>query len=88
MRLTAEINLGHAYLERLEKVHQFELDDYPARFLALLDDVPYRTSEELAPIRSKASAFADDMTELRHSMSLPNAEKWIRELDLWRAGGH
>lgn len=87
LRLTTEINQGHAYLERLGRIHQFELDDYPSRFLALFDGAPYRASEELAPVREKALAFAADMTELRSSMSLPNAEKWIREIDLSRGRG-
>ncbi|CBJ50356.1 hypothetical protein [Ralstonia solanacearum] len=85
LRLTAEINLGHAYLERLGKIHKFELDDYPSRFLALLDDAPYRTPDEIAPIRDKASVFAADMTALRESMVLPNAETWIHEIEAARS---
>lgn len=85
LRLSAEINQGHAYLERLGKIHQFALEDYPSRFLALFDDAPYRTPEELAPIRERASAFAADMTALRDSMVLPNIEAWIREIDAARS---
>ena len=81
-RLTGEINVGHAYIaERLRKIHQFDLDDYPERFLALFENVPYVTEGELLPLRERAARFASDMTTLKRSMSLPNAEIWMHELE-------
>lgn len=82
LRLTGEINVGHAYIaERLGKIHQFDLDDYPERFLALFENVPYLTNGDLLPFRERAERFATDMTSLKRSMSLPNAETWMRELE-------
>lgn len=81
-RLTGEVNVGHAYIaERLRKIHQFDLDDYPERFLALFENVPYLTQGELLPFRERAARFATDMTALKRSMSLPNAETWMHELE-------
>jgi hypothetical protein len=81
-RLTGEINVGNAYIaERLRKIHQFDLDDYPESFLALFENVPYLTPGELLPFRERAARFASDMTALKRSMSLPNAETWMHELE-------
>lgn len=82
LRLTNEINLGHTYIrERLRKIHEFDLDDYPERFLALFENVPYIAESELLPIRERAARFATDMSTLKRSMSLPNAEAWMYELE-------
>lgn len=81
-RLIGEINVGHTYIaERLRKIHQFDLDDYPEHFLALFENVPYLTKGELLPFRERAASFATDMTALKRSMSLPNAENWMHELE-------
>lgn len=81
-RLTGEIKIGNAYIaERLRKIYQFDLDDFPECFLALFENVPYLTEKELLPFREKAARFASDMTTLKQSMSLPNAETWMQELE-------
>jgi len=81
-RLTGEINAGKTYIaERLRKIHQFDLDDYPACFLALFENVPYLTQGTLLPFRERAGGFATDMIALKRSMSLPNAETWMNELE-------
>jgi hypothetical protein len=81
-RLTKEINVGHAYIaDRLRKIHQFDLDDYPECFMAIFENVPYIISEELLPLREKAARFASDMNTLKRSMSLPNPEVWMHELE-------
>lgn len=80
--LAAQINAGSAYMnELLGKVYLWELDDYPESFLALFENVPYLTDDELSPFREKAKSFAADMNTLKRSMSLQNAEAWMRELE-------
>lgn len=80
-RLTEEINAGHNYLERIRKTYIYELEDYPACFLSLFENVPYLTQEEIFSLREKAAPFATDMNFLKQNTSLPNAETWMRELE-------
>lgn len=82
LRLTAEIDAGNSYVgNRLRTIHQFEMNDYPERFMSLFEDIPLLGSDEIRPVREKASKFAEDMRALRQSLTLPNAEAWFFELE-------
>jgi flagellin-specific chaperone FliS len=81
VRLNAEIDSGQEVASRLQKIYQFELDDYPERFLRLFDNVPLLAEDEVRPIREKARKFASEMKILRESLTLPNAEAWLSELE-------
>lgn len=81
-RLTEEIKLGQAYIDGpLNKIYQLDLDNYPQCFLDLFENVPYLAQEELLQFREKAARFAKDMTALKQSNTLPNAETWMHELE-------
>lgn len=82
LRTTAAICEANTYLEqRLRKVHQFEVDDYPDRFLRLFENVPLVEPESVAPIQAKARQFAPVMLELRQQLYLTNPEPWFIELE-------
>lgn len=81
-RLTEEIKFGQAYIDGpLNKIYQLDLDNYPQCFLDLFENVPYLAQEELLQFREKAARFAKDMTALKQSNTLPNAETWMHELE-------
>jgi hypothetical protein len=81
-RTTAAIREINTYLEqRLRKVYQFRVDDYPERFLQLFEDVPFVSEEVLAPILAKARQFAPAMLDLRQNLQLANPEPWSLEID-------
>lgn len=81
-RTTAAIREISTYRDqRLHKIYQFRVDDYPDRFLQLLEDVPLVSEEVLAPIQAKARQFAPAMLELRQNMQLANPEPWFLEID-------
>lgn len=81
LRLNAEIESGNAFTSRLQKIYEFNIDDYPERFVGLFDNVPLLEEDEVRPIRGKALQFTSDMKTLRHSLTLPNAEAWFVELE-------
>jgi hypothetical protein len=76
---TREIN---TYIEqRLRKISEFRVDDYPERFLQLFEDVPFVSDEVLASIQAKARQFAPAMLELRQNLQLASPEPWFLEID-------
>jgi len=81
LRLSAEIDSANHYINRLQKIYQFELEDYPERLVSLFDNVPLLDAEQVRPIRDRALAFASEMETLRQSLTLPNAEVWFSELE-------
>jgi hypothetical protein len=84
LRTTSAIREGSTYLEqRLHKIRQFEVDEYPDRFIQLFEDVPV-SSDILAPIRANALQFAPTMIELRQSLQLSNPEPWFSEIEQHR----
>jgi hypothetical protein len=73
LRTTAALREVAAYQEqRLRKLHQFEIDDYPERFLQLFEDVPLVGKQALASMHAKARQFAPAMLELRQRLDLAN----------------
>jgi hypothetical protein len=81
-RTTAAIREISTYLEqRLRKIYQFRVDNYPDRFLQLFEDVPLVSEEVLAPIQAKARQFAPAMVELRQNLQLASPEPWFLEID-------
>jgi hypothetical protein len=81
-RTTAAIREISTYLEqRLHKIYQFRVDDYPDRFLQLFEDAPLVSEEVLAPIQAKARQFAPAMLALRQNLQLANPEPWFLEID-------
>lgn len=82
LRLTAEINAGNNYIsDHLGKIYQFDLDDYPERFIVLFEKAPLLSSEQIGPIRDKAIHFLADMATLRQTLSLPNSDAWFAEIE-------
>jgi len=81
LRITSDINALNIYGRRFQKIFQFEVDDFPDRFLQLLDDVPLVAPQGLAPIKAKARQFAPSMIELREKFQLINPELWFAEID-------
>lgn len=81
-RTTGEIREIGTYLEqRLQRIHQFRVDDYPDRFLQLFEGVPSVSEEVLAPLRAKSRQFAPAMLELRQTLQLASPEPWFLEID-------
>lgn len=86
LRTTASLQVCNAYLhERLNRIHQFDLDDYPENVLRLFDDVPFVTPEEVASARNVAQSFSPAMTELREKFQLSNPEPWLAAVEAHRA---
>lgn len=83
-RIVAARKVTGDYIQRLRKVHQFELHDYPERFMEMLSDVPL-PAEVVAPVREKAERFGPQMLVLRETMSPPNPEAWFDEIESARA---
>jgi hypothetical protein len=81
LRLNAEIDAANHYINRLQKIYQFVLEDYPERLVALFDNVPLLDAEEVRSIRDRVITFVPDMKMLRQSLTLPNAEAWFCELE-------
>jgi hypothetical protein len=82
LRTTAALREVAAYQEhRLRKLHQFEIDDYPERFLQLFEDVPLVDRQALASMHAKARQFAPAMLELRQKLELANPEPWFTEIE-------
>jgi hypothetical protein len=69
---------------RLHTISEFHVEDYPNRFLRLLEDVPFVSEEVLAPIQAKARQFAPAMLELRQNQQLANPEPWFLEIEEYR----
>lgn len=82
LRTTAAIREGSTYLEqRLRKIHQFELDDYPDRFLQLFEDVPLVDQQAVLSVQTKARRFAPAMLALRQRLEVDDPEPWFSEVD-------
>lgn len=85
MRLGEDIQAGTRFIQqRLLQVHQFDLRDFPSRWLGLFDQVPLVDAAEVERLRTQAADFADDMTLLREQMQLAHPERWIAVIDAAR----
>jgi hypothetical protein len=81
LRLNAEVDSANHYISRMQKIYQFELEDFPERLVALFDNVPLLDAQEVRSIQDKTLTFASDMKILRQSLTLSNAEAWFSELE-------
>lgn len=80
-RLNAQINeINDFIISKLNKTHQFDLDDYPERFVSLFADVPQLDEATLTSLRRSASRFAPGMTSLKESRTLSDPDLWISAL--------
>lgn len=85
VRLSAALQACNTYsLERLNKIVEFALDDYPMRLLALFESVPLLNSKEVASVRDTAVSFVPAITELRETFQLSNAEPWLAAIEAHR----
>lgn len=85
LRTTAALNEAGVYTtQRLDKLHEFHIEDYPERFLQLFEDVPLVDQQTLAPIRANARQFAPAMLELRQKLELADPEPWFNEIEAHR----
>lgn len=82
LRTTSTSREVSSFLEqKMRRIHKFELEDYPDRFLQLLEEVPLIDRQLLAPVQEKARQFAPMMRELRENLALTNPEPWFSEID-------
>jgi hypothetical protein len=81
LRITADMNALNIFAQRYRKIFEFEIDDFPDRFLQLLDDVPPVDHQGLASLKAKARQFAPSMIELREKLQLANPESWFAEIE-------
>jgi hypothetical protein len=73
--------LGAFQQEQLRNFREFELEDFPDRFMKVFDEIPLLVDpEKVLPLRANAARFASGMKSLRDSKTLPEAELWIEEL--------
>ena len=85
VQITASLQACSTYsLERLNKIHEFALDDYPDRFLALFDSVPFVDPTQVASVRDAALSFVPAMNELRERFQLSNPEPWLAAAEAHR----
>jgi hypothetical protein len=89
LRTTAALREADAYEDqRLRKLPQFEIDDYPEGFLQLFEDVPLVDKQALASMHAKARQFAPAMLELRQKLESANPEPWFIEIEKHRNRDH
>jgi hypothetical protein len=82
LRLNAEIDLGNDYIvNRLQKIYQFKLDDYPERFVEIWTNVPLLEADEVKVMRERALQFTSAMKSLQQTLTLQNPETWFVELE-------
>ena len=82
LRTTAALNGASTFIEQqVRKIHQYDADDFPDRFLQLFESVPLVDKQTVAAIRAKAQQFAPAMFELRQHQQLANPEPWFFEID-------
>ena len=81
LKLSEDIKKGNIYIERFRKIGSAELDDYPDCFMSLFEDVPSIFQAELELFRERAERLASDMMVLKRTMSLPDSEHWMQELE-------
>lgn len=82
--LNRTIAAGQESLRKLNEIGGFELHDFPARFLAALEDVPLLPEQQVRQVRETAKRFETEMVVLQTSLVLQTPDAWFSELDQGR----
>jgi hypothetical protein len=82
LRLTAEINALNACVgNQLNKMHEWELDEYPDRLMSIFDQVPLLDQQTVASLRDNALRSAPAMHSLRDTYTIPDVSGWSQVID-------